>query len=232
MHSRCKSKLLLIIIVYLMLLPAGRALSEESKDLPQKAATPAKASSDSPVVRVNGTAITRAELDRAARVIKAQSPAGSKLTENDILDELISTELLYQAGSKLPIRDLDKQVEERMARNRAQYPDSAAFESALKAAGLTPKELEELARKDIVIKRLVDKEIAPKVSVSKTEARKFYDENRERFKQGEKEAVIAKFEEVEGKIQDYLKRAKIRKALGDYVGKLREQAKIERMDTK
>ncbi len=329
MNYRCKFKLLPVVLVSLMLLPAGRALSEESKDAAQKTATPAKVSPDAPAIKVNGTVITRGELEKASRIIKAQNPAGSKLTENDIIDELISTELLYQAGSKLPIKDLDKQVEEKMARNRAQYPDNAAFENALKATGLTPKELEDLARKDIVIKNLVDKEIAPTISVSEAEARKFYDENKERFKQGErvrashilcgvapkataeekakarekaeallkevkagkdfaelartnsscpsgknggdlglftrgvmtpafdaaafalnpgevsdvvetpfgyhiikvtekKEAGVAKFEEVEGKIQDYLKRGKIRKAMGDYIGKLREQAKIER----
>ncbi len=204
------------------------------------------------------------------------------------------------------------------------------MKTALKAAGLTPKELEELSRKDIVIKNLVEKEIVPKINISEAEARNYYDGNIDKFthvesikasqilcsvdskataeekkkakgkaeallkeirggkdftelartnsscpdsknggdlgyfargvrppafdavafamKPGEvsdvvetglgyhiiklmekREAGAAKFDEVKKRIQDYLKKAQIQKSLADYVARLRENAKIEKL---
>jgi peptidyl-prolyl cis-trans isomerase C len=109
----------------------------------------------------------------------------TKEATDTVLDQLIAAELLYQAGSKLELKELDKQVAEKIAQSKAKFPDNAAFEAALKSASLTVKELEDLVRKDIVINSLVDKEIAAKIAVSDAEAKKFYDENIDKFKEGE-----------------------------------------------
>jgi peptidyl-prolyl cis-trans isomerase C len=328
MNYRCKFIWLHLLIIFSFIaLLSGRAFCEETQT---NQVAPAKNSPANPVARVNGAVITRGELEKASRVINAQNPTGKQLAENDILEELISTELLYQAGSKLEIKDLDKQVGERIAIYKAKYPDNAAYENALKSAGLTPKDLEELSRKDIVIKNLVEKEIIPKINISGTEVRKYYEENIDRFKhiesirasqilcgvdskataeerkkakekaesflkeiragrdfaelartnstcpsgknggdlgffargvrppafdsvafalkpgevsdvvetslgyhiiklQEKKEAGVAKFDDVKKGIEEYLKKAQIRKSLAGYIVKLRENAKIEKL---
>jgi peptidyl-prolyl cis-trans isomerase C len=204
----------LVAAISLIVFQAGQALGEETKaaqpkqesvtktsdavkpDTTAKPATEAKADTaakNSPtdtIVKVNGTIITRAEMDRAMKVLSAQNQMGqqapaSKSAEDAVIDQLVSAELLYQAGSKLGVPDLDKQVADKTAQGKSKFKTEAEYENALNSAGLTPKALEDLLRKDIVINNLVVKEIVPKVTVSETDAKKFYDENIDKFKRPE-----------------------------------------------
>jgi peptidyl-prolyl cis-trans isomerase C len=190
----------LLAAISLVTFQAGQAFSGDAKPQPQatvkaeapaKTATTVKASPAEPVVKVNGTMITREELDRAIKVMAGQNRMGqqpaapTKEAEDAVLNQLISAELLYQAGAKLGMADLDKQVADKLAQGKAKFPNDAAYENALKSSDLTPKSLEELIRKDTVINNLIVKEIVPKVSVSDADAKKFYDDNKDKFKRGE-----------------------------------------------
>ena len=185
------SCLSLLVAFSLTTFHAGQALGDEVKAPQPKPEAAVKSSPTDPVAKVNGTVVTREQLERAINVLASQNrmgqqPAGmTKEAEDAVLDQLIAAELLYQAGSKLEMKELDKQVAEKIAQSKAKFPDNAAFETALKTAGLNLKELEELVRKDIVINSLVEKEVAAKIVVSDADAKKFYDENIEKFKQGE-----------------------------------------------
>lgn len=192
MKFTLKSKYLQLIVVFsLMALQSGQAFSEEPKTSPPKAeaaAKPvatAKTSPTDPVIKVNDKVITRGEVERATKMISAQNRTGQPIPENAVIDQLVSVELLYQAGFKLGVPDLDKQVAEKITQIKAQFPDNAAFENKLKSDSLTQKELEEQIRKSIIISNLVDKEITSKITVSEADAKKFYDENIDKFKQGE-----------------------------------------------
>jgi len=192
----------LFAAISILLFQAMPAFSEEAKTPPPKAESAAKAketanqdaaakpkevskgSPTDPVVKVNGTVVTRGEVDRAMKVLTAQSQTGmngggAKPTEDMVIDQLVSTELLYQAGEKLAIPDLDKQVSAKVAEGKARFPNEKAYDNALKGADLTPKLLETEIRKGIIINNLVQKEIAPKATVSEEETKKFYDDNKE-----------------------------------------------------
>jgi hypothetical protein len=129
----------LIAVFSLMTLQAGQAFSEEPKTSPPKAeavvkpeaaakpAATAKTSPTDPVVKVNGKVITRGEVERAIKVISAQNRMGQQKPENAIIDQLVSAELLYQAGAKLGVTDLDKQVAAKVSESKARFPDNAAF---------------------------------------------------------------------------------------------------------
>jgi peptidyl-prolyl cis-trans isomerase C len=181
----------LAAVFSLMTLQAGQAFSEEPTSPQPKVEAAAKpaatitTSPSDPIVKVNGKVINRGELDRAKKVINAQGRMGQQQPEDVIIDQLVSAELLYQASVKLSVPDLDKQVAEKIAQNKAKFPDNAAFENALKSASLTQKDLEDLVRRDILVSNLVEKEIASKTTVSDADAKKFYDENVDKFKQGE-----------------------------------------------
>lgn len=204
----------LVAAISLIVFQAGQALSKEAKAAQPKqesvtktsdsakqdatvkpaAATKAdaaaKTSPSDTIVKVNGTIITRAEMDRAMKAFSAQNqmgqqPPDSKSAEDAVIEQLVSAELLYQAGTKLGVPDLDKQVADKTAQGKAKFKTEAEYENALESAGLTPKALEELLRKDIVINNLVVKEIVPKATVSDADARKFYDENIDKFKRPE-----------------------------------------------
>ncbi len=144
------------------------------------------------VVKVNGTPITRAEVDRAVQILLSQNripqnldAATRKQAEDAALDQLIGAEIVYQEGLKLDIKDLDKQVAEKAAQGKARFPSPAEYEAALKTNNLTEKDILELIRKDIVIGKVFEKEITSKVTVTAEEVKKFYDENQDKFKQPE-----------------------------------------------
>jgi len=158
---------------------------------PGKEAVPPKSPADV-LARVNGTSITRAEVDRATQILLAQNrmpqnldPDKRKQATDAALDQLINAEVVYQAGLKLEIKDLDKQVADKAAQGKAKFPTPAEYEAALKANNITDKEITELIRKDIVIGNLFEKEITSKIVVTEAEVKKFYDENQDKFKQPE-----------------------------------------------
>ena len=78
------------------------------------------------VARVNGVAISALELNRASKVMLAgqrgmmPSADQQKEFEKQALSQLVSAELLYQAGQKLEIKDLDKQVDDKTGSGQGQ----------------------------------------------------------------------------------------------------------------
>jgi len=178
-------------------LPAWSALAEEAASKPpvkaqqakeQPATEQPKGSPSDPMVRVNGTAITRLEVDRAVKVMLAQNqvqqplpPEVMKQAQDAALEQLTSAELLYQEASKHEPKDLDKQIAEKVAQNRAKFGSDAEFEKALKGVDMTPKDMQDFTRKDIVISNYVETQFAAKATVTDAEARKFYDENQEKY---------------------------------------------------
>jgi peptidyl-prolyl cis-trans isomerase C len=168
-----------------------KAAPVKSEATKEKAEAP-KTSPADVLVKVNGTPITRAELDRVVTTILAQShapqdlPASArKQVEDNALDQLIGSELLYQTGSKQKIKDLDKQVEDKLTQGKARFSTPSEYEAALKANNLDEKELLVVIRKDIIITNLYQKEVLDKTTVTDAEVKKFYDDNQDKFKKPE-----------------------------------------------
>lgn len=173
------------------LLMAALPLAAFAEQTPAKpAATAAAETKTAPgdvMVRVNGTPISRQEMDRAVKVLLAQnqvqqpSPEILKQAQSAALEQLISAELLYQQAAKLEVKDLDKQVADRLAVVKAKFPSEAEYTSALKGVDMTVQDIQEFTRKDIIINNLIDKRFASPAAVSEAETRKFYDENLEKY---------------------------------------------------
>ena len=166
---------------------------EQPKDQPkepskEQAKEEKKTSPNDTMARVNGVPITRLELDRAVKVMLAQNqvqeplpPETMKQAEDAALDQLISAELLYQQASKLEVKDLDKQIAEKVAQNKAKFSSEAEFEKALKGVEMTPRDMEDFTRKDILISNFIEKRFSAKAAITEAEARKFYDENLDQY---------------------------------------------------
>lgn len=193
MHIFRKSTLRSIVASLVVAIAlTGTAFSAEKKKTPSKSTVAVPTTPANVVAKVNGIPITREELNRATKFMLAQSQNKKELTAEQkknadaaVLEQLISAELLYQAGKKLKIADVDSRVAAQMKLGKDRFPSTAAYDKALKESGLTEKELEEFARKEIYINNLIEQEIASKVTVSDEEAKKFYDENTDKFKQSE-----------------------------------------------
>ncbi|GFO69103.1 peptidylprolyl isomerase [Geomonas limicola] len=189
-----------VVPLYAALCLALSAAAAFAQDAPAPAAEPAKTvaapaakaetkSPSDPVARVNGTTITRLELDRAMKVMLAQNqvdaaqltPEQLKQGQDVALDQLIAAELLLQEASKHAVKDLDKLVDDKIAVNRAKFSSDADFQKALSTVDMSVNDMKDFTRKDIVISSFIESQYAAKVVVSDADAKKFYDENLEKY---------------------------------------------------
>lgn len=162
--------------------------AEAPKATSTTAAAPAK---DDVIARVNGKPIYTAELQRLKKAFLSSQmgkeiPAEQqKAIDQQALNQLTSAELLYQAGQKLQIAGLDKQVEDKISQGKKRFPTEQDFEKQLKSLNMSENDLREYTRRDIVISNFVQQNFASKISVSDEESKKFYDQNSDKFKQPE-----------------------------------------------
>lgn len=143
------------------------------------------------VARVNGTAINALELKRASKVMMAGqrgaqvAPDQQKDLDKQAVQQLISAELLYQAGQKLEVKDIEKQIEDKLAQGKARFSNEQDFAKAIKDLEMDEKDLRDYTRRDLVISNFVEKTIMPKVTVAEEDAKKFYDQNPDKFTKSE-----------------------------------------------
>jgi peptidyl-prolyl cis-trans isomerase C len=161
---------------------APKAAAKEKSSARKKAAKSTNAA-DEAVAKVGGQVITRGELDRSVtaltaqkRLPKATTPEKRKQVERLALDQLIAAELLYQEGMKNPPKDLDTQVELKLAEIRNKN------EATGKEDKRSEKELQDLTRRSIVISNYVDKKVTANITVSDRDIKTYYDANPDKFK--------------------------------------------------
>ncbi|HBG07580.1 MAG: peptidylprolyl isomerase [Geobacteraceae bacterium GWC2_58_44] len=146
---------------------------------------------DKPVAIVNGRAISAAELKRAKKILMTNKPGLQippllqKEFEMQALNQLISSELLYQASQKVEIKGLDQQAQEKLAQIKKGFPDPTGYDRELQKIGMDEKMLLEATRRDLAIAYFVNTNIASKPVVSEEEIKKFYDQSPEKFRQEE-----------------------------------------------
>lgn len=140
------------------------------------------------VARVNGSAIDAVELRRAKRVLlRGQTvPAEQQAAlDRQALEQLVSAELLYQAAAKLEVKDLDKQIDAKIAQGKARFKDEQDFKKAINDLEMEEKDLREYTRRDLLISNFVETAFEAKTVVSDAEIRAFYDKNIDKFTQEE-----------------------------------------------
>jgi peptidyl-prolyl cis-trans isomerase C len=179
----------LLLAVFLYCGAVSNAAETETKSVATKPA--GVATGQEPVARVNGTVISALELKRASKVMMA-GQRGAKITpdqqkemDKQAVQQLISAELLYQASQKLEVKDLDKQIEAKLAQGKARFANEQDFAKAIKDLEMDEKDLRDYTRRDLMISNFVEKTIMPKVIVTEADAKKFYDENPDKFSKSE-----------------------------------------------
>lgn len=146
------------------------------------------------VATVNGTAIKKGDLENAVESVKAQMQMVGTQVPTDrkdemyrgLLDDLIATELLAQEAKTRAIPVTDKDVEDFVSGFKDRFPSEQVFQNALKEQGITEAQLRSDVKKQLGIKKLLEKEVMSKVSITDKDAKKFYDENPDKFQEPEK----------------------------------------------
>lgn len=189
MHKNQSSVLFLRGFVIAALVACGTFVQAAEPEVKKEnAPAPAVAVLQGPVARVNGIAIDAKELRRAQKVLlRGQTAPAEKQAEIDrqALNQLLSAELLYQASAGLEVKDLDKQIDAKLAQGKARFTKDEDFVKAIKDLEMDEKDLREYTRRDILISSFVESTIMPKVKVTEEDARMFYTQNPDKFSRSE-----------------------------------------------
>jgi peptidyl-prolyl cis-trans isomerase SurA len=134
---------------------------------------------------VNGKEIMREEVEKNFRSrLNPDSPAPSQeerlSLKLSILDELVNSEILLQRASKMNLVASDAEVEDKFTASKSPYTEEE-FQRKLKESGLTVDDLKSDIRRQVSIEKLLNREVAAKISITDQDVADFYGANRGLF---------------------------------------------------
>jgi peptidyl-prolyl cis-trans isomerase C len=165
-----------------------------------RAATPDKPAvnfSDPVIATGKGFEIKRSQLDDAFLSYSSSVAAnGGSIPEDDrsmvrsnLLEHLIITKILTQkaiADDKAATR---KMVEDNIDEARKSAPNQKAFEAQIKASGMTLEQVRARAYEEQLCRRVLERETTNGITISDAAAKKFYDDNPDKFETPEEVRV-------------------------------------------
>jgi len=142
------------------------------------------------VARVNGELLPRSEFDQVmasniarfeAQNQQAFDPQYRPQLERQVLDGLITRELLEQEADSIGVEISDDRVDEMLAQFTAQFPNESAYLMALEQEGFTEEEFRSELRRQMVIEEVIQTRVYDEVSVTEEKMRSFYEDNPQYF---------------------------------------------------
>jgi peptidyl-prolyl cis-trans isomerase SurA len=133
---------------------------------------------------VDGREIRRDDVDLAFR---RTAPATATPSDEEILaaklsilDQLIDQELLLARAQALNLAVADDELDKAFNERRSNLSDDA-FQKELAQRRVTVDDMRQALRRDLLIQKLVDREIASRITVTDQEIRDFFEKNRSQF---------------------------------------------------
>jgi len=140
--------------------------------------------------KVNGAGIKTATLDAAINnFVENQKMLGVTVKDEDrdklkkdILNELVSAELLYQASQKAGLGDMGKDVDSQLENIKKGFGSDQEFQKVLKERGIDIKDLKEDIKKGVFINAYLEKDVFSKLPpVTEDEKKKEYEANKDKL---------------------------------------------------
>jgi peptidyl-prolyl cis-trans isomerase SurA len=167
--------LLLIVLACLPALAAGQVVEEI-------------------IARVNNQIITRSEFarskDQLRDEVKQQDPNDADKVyserEKDVLRDLIDQQLLLEKGKDLGITgdtELIKQLDQ--MRKEMKLDSLEALEKEAEKQGVSWEDFKQTQRNQIITRKVIGQEVGGRLSITKEEEQKFYDDHRNDMQQPE-----------------------------------------------
>jgi peptidyl-prolyl cis-trans isomerase SurA len=162
------------------------SMATACRSTPATSATPASGtavSADTWAV-VNDHQITRDDVEKAYR--RMRDPAQA-LPDDDalaaklsLLNEMIIQEILLAKARGLKIDVPEADVDAGFAEAKKNIPDDA-FQKELSQRNLTPADMREGLRRDLLLKKVIDQEVGSKIAVTDQEVTDFFTTHRAQF---------------------------------------------------
>jgi peptidyl-prolyl cis-trans isomerase SurA len=137
------------------------------------------------MARVNSYKVMKAEVDKSLKKQTVGSPQKLSAEQDQmlrlqLLQQIISVQLYLQKAEKLGIVATDEEVDNRVNQAKAPYTKEE-FTKKLEEMGLTEDDYKQEIRKNLTIEKLLNKEIASKVTISDADIQSYYNEHKSQF---------------------------------------------------
>jgi peptidyl-prolyl cis-trans isomerase SurA len=137
------------------------------------------------MAKVNGYKILRSEVDKTYNTQVAGSPQKPTPTEEEalrlnVLGQIIYNQLQLQKAEKLGIVASEDEVESKFNQAKAPYTQEQ-FQKLLKDRGLSEEDYKLEIRRNLTVDKLLNKEIASKVTISDSDIQNYYNQNKAEF---------------------------------------------------
>jgi peptidyl-prolyl cis-trans isomerase C len=185
-------------------------------------------SPDDKVAVVNGTVIARQDFDlEMSRAQQQLARSGQPVSDvqlaaikNNVLENLINRELLYQESKKKGVKVDEATVNEELAALKGRFSSEDEFRSTLSKMNMSEAGVRAEIERGMAVQQFVDEMFGGKTTVSDAESKAYYDGNTDSFKQPEQvcashilikvdsDAEESKKAEARKKIEEVQKRLK------------------------
>jgi peptidyl-prolyl cis-trans isomerase SurA len=143
---------------------------------------------------VDGHEITREDVDKAYRRVPDSSQTISDeeaLTAKlNLLDSLILQEILLAKARALNVSVPANELETAYTDAKKNIPDES-FQQELKQRGLTPEDMKEGLRRELLAQKVIDQEVGSKIAVTDKEITDYFNANRSQFNVAEESYHLA-----------------------------------------
>ena len=139
-----------------------------------------------PAVTINGENISRDKLQAQVDHMINQrglnsggitQPAVFKQIQQEVVDQLIVQELLWQEAKRRNFIVEDEFVDTRLQEMKSGFDTEQAFQFKIQAGGFTEETYREDIRQQVSVQRMISEGIAPGISISDEEVEIFYEAN-------------------------------------------------------
>jgi peptidyl-prolyl cis-trans isomerase SurA len=179
---------------HLLVLPVALAAACVTAGCRSTADTPAPAVSADTWAVVDGRQITRADVDRAYS--RAGDPSQAPSTEEELtaklslLNDLIVQDILLAKAPTLKLAVTESELDTAYAEAKKNISDDV-FQKELARRGLTPADMREGLRRELLTQKVITQEVGSKIAVTEQEIGEFFNANRAQFNVAEESYHIA-----------------------------------------
>jgi len=144
---------------------------------------------------VNGTEIKRDEVEKYYKSQvnpEAQEPSQEEALslKLNVLEQLINNEILLERAKKLNLEASDGEVEDKFTEMKSPFTEDE-FQRQLKQRGMGVDDLKRELRRQLSIQKLLNREVAAKVTITDQDVLDFYNANRNQFNVAEPQYRIS-----------------------------------------
>jgi len=144
---------------------------------------------------VNGKEVKRDEVEKYYRT--RVNPEGPEPSQEDALslklnvtDQLINNEILLERAKKLNLEASDGEVEDKFTELKNPFTEDE-FQRQLKARGMSVDDLKRDLRRQLSIQKLLNREVAAKITITDQDVLDFYNTNHNQFNVAEPQYRIS-----------------------------------------